>query len=141
MIKNLKLSLKLKKKRIGKYYSEGFVPTHTVDRAVAIIKKKQPYIDWIRNLPDSDNDSTLESINDDPSCYLIPTCGDTIEDIVEHLKAVSSEIFEMEMNGWWTEEGDWEKDLSWENFQKWFDFEISSFPIDLGEDEIYREEY
>lgn len=45
------------------------------------------------------------------------------------------------MGGWWTEEEDWEKDLSFENFNRWFDYEISSMPIDLGEHEIFREEY
>lgn len=65
-------------KRLSKFYSENFVPTHTVDRAVVVVKKKQPYMDWIRKLPDPDMETTLESINDDPSTYLIPSSEDNV---------------------------------------------------------------
>ena len=128
-----------KQARIDKYYSCGFVSSFTVDRAVVIIKKKQPFLDWANNLPDPDSDSTLESINSEPSTYLIQNDGD--DDLLDRLKCIAPEIFELEMNGWWIEEKDWESDKSWENFCKWFDFTISSLPIDLGEEDIFREEY
>ena len=79
-------------------------------------------------------------MNDEPTTYLIPAYEENYL-LFAHLSAVCHEIFVLEMNGWWTEEELWENDLSWENFNKWFDYEICSLPIDLGEDEIFREEY
>jgi hypothetical protein len=111
-----------------------------IDRAIVLIKKKNPYLEWVRNLPDPDLEIGLEELNQDPSSYLIPSSEED-DELLEHLKSVSSEIFKIEMNSWWTVESDWEKDLSWKNFKKWFDFEISSMPLDLGEDEIYREKF
>lgn len=126
--------------KLSKYYSENLVPTHTIDRTVVILRKKQPYIDWIRRLPDPDLETTLEEINREPSTYLIPSCEDNIG-LLAHLCSVCHEIFAVEMSGWWTDEQDWEKDLSFENFNCWFDYEISTLPIDLGEGEIFRNEY
>lgn len=126
--------------KLSKFYSENYVPSYTLDRAVIILKKKQPYIDWIRKLPDPDLETTLEEINSEPSTYLIPSSEDNIG-LVAYLNSVCHEIFAIEMGGWWTEEEDWEKDLSFENFNRWFDYEVSTLPIDLGEHEILREEY
>ncbi len=138
--KEHKKEFEKERKRLSKFYSEKYIPTHMVDRAVIVVKKKRPFIDWIRKLPDLDLEITLKSINEDPSTYLVPSCEDDVGQLA-YLSLICHEIFAIEMSGWWTEESAWEKDLSFENFNRWFDYEISSMPIDLGEDEIFREEY
>lgn len=128
------------RKTLTKHYSKNFVPSYEIDRAVIIIKKKKPFLDWIKNLPDSDLEITIDDLNSEPSTYLIPAYEENYL-LLAHLSAICHEIFVLEMNGWWTEEEVWEKDLSWENFNLWFEYDICSLPIDLGEGEIFREEY
>lgn len=128
------------KKEISNHYSKNLVPSFEIDRAVVIVKKKEPFLEWVKNLPIQDVKVDLNALNDEPTTYLIPAYEENYL-LFAHLSAVCHEIFVLEMNGWWTEEELWEKDLSWENFNKWFDYEICSLPIDLGEDEIFREEY
>lgn len=128
------------RKEISNHYSKNLVPSYEIDRAIVIVKKKEPFLKWVNNLPIQDVKVDLNALNDEPTTYLIPAYEENYL-LLAHLSAVCHEIFVLEMNGWWTEEELWEKDLSWENFNKWFDYEICSLPIDLGEDEIFREEY
>ena len=41
---------------------------HTIDRFVAIIKPKQPFLDWLESQPDWDMDTMLE----EPHSILLP---------------------------------------------------------------------
>jgi hypothetical protein len=111
-----------------------------VDRSIIIIQKKAPFLDWLRNLPDPDKKITLEELNDNPSCYLLPPFEEQKE-AEECLEEICEEIFREEMGAWHTEEGDWEADLSLANFRKWFDYKFSPMPVDLVEGEIEKEEY
>lgn len=128
------------KKRIEQFYPGGVVPLYTIDRAVVILKRRQPFLDWLKALPSEDLGETLESINEEPGCYLIPM-GEELEPMMENFKALIPEIFQIEMEAYWTDVHAWEKDLSWENFKKWFSYEICDMPIDMGEDEIFKDEY
>ena len=113
---------------------------YTINRAVVIIKMKKPYMDWVRKLPDSnsDFDITLDQLNAEPTCYLIPV-SETQTGLLNNLKKVSTEIFKEQMRSWWIDEQNWEQDLSWKNFKKWFDFEFCSLPFDLAKGEIFKE--
>ena len=50
---------------------------HTIDRFVAIIKPKQPFLDWLESQPDWDLDMTLEELRKDSNAYLIPEYDST----------------------------------------------------------------
>ncbi len=114
-------------------------PMYTLNRSIAILRKKQPYLNWVQNLPDPDHEISLKELNREPDCFLIPNF-ETDESHMNYVKKNCAFIFEEEMNSWWTDEKDWEKDLSWKNFQKWFDIEICSLPFDLVDKEIIRDE-
>jgi hypothetical protein len=123
------------------YYEKNeVIDAYTIDRAVITLIKKEPYLKWANSISDPDLVSTLEDLNSDPSTYLIPS-GESNVELLAHLCVLSKEIFEIELNGWSTDEKEWEKDKSWENFNKWFDYTISSMPIDLGRDEIERADF
>jgi hypothetical protein len=43
------------------------------NRSILIVRTKQPVLDWLRSLPDpEDETTTLEFINDDAPAYLLP---------------------------------------------------------------------
>lgn len=112
---------------------------HTINRAIVIVKMKEPYIDWIRKLPDPDFEITLDQINAEPTCYLIPAV-ETNAGLLNYLKKRSVEIFKEQMSSWWIDESDWEQDVTWKNFKRWFDFEFCSLAFDLGKNDIERED-
>ena len=117
-----------------------YSPIYMLDRVCVVIEKKTPYLNWIRNLPDPDLETSLEDLNREPSCYLIPNYEVSGDELEEYLQEMSIEVFEQEMASWWTEENDWEQDLSWENFSRWFGFKFISMVVDLGKHEIERVE-
>lgn len=43
-----------------------------VDRSVAVIKPKQPFLDWLNNMPDNDIDLSLDNLRADCTVLLIP---------------------------------------------------------------------
>ena len=105
------------------------------NRAVVLIERNQPFLDWLQGLPDPRPVSSLESVNDEPSSYLVSN-GIDGNDITEELKEVYHQIFEVEMNEWWTNKDDWEKTLSWSKFNEWFSYKICSMPYDLCVEKI-----
>lgn len=44
----------------------------TINRGVAIIKPKEPYLNWIRNLPDPDMEIGLKELRTDCTAVLVP---------------------------------------------------------------------
>jgi len=111
-----------------------------VDRWILIVKKKQPYLDWVRNLPYPDYEVTLQRLNTDSSAYLIPLFDDLRETegfIQRHYKV----IFEHELSGWHLGKQDWPQKRTYREFQRWFDIEIHSMTLDLVEGNIVKEEF
>ena len=43
-----------------------------VDRSVAVIKPKQPFVDWLNQVPDNDMELSLDSLRADCTVILIP---------------------------------------------------------------------
>lgn len=113
---------------------------YTINRAVVVIKPKQPFLDWVNSTEDEgDEDITLAEIQEDHSVYLVKS----YEEIGGHLKVlrvVYDEIFENELWGWCTDESLWPQKRDYATFKKWFDIEAHSLVFDLCEGDIVREE-
>ena len=58
----------------------------------------------------------------------------------EFLKDNYQNIFEKELNGWYTDSTLWPNDRSWKIFQEWFDYEIHTMVYGIGKDDIKFEE-
>jgi hypothetical protein len=103
-----------------------------LNRTLLVVRAKQPLLDWLRSLPDPEDDSTtLESINQDASAYLLPECCDDRErDAL--LRKVFRAVFDDQLNGWWTDEKHWPKKRAFPVFLEWFDLEWHSVIRDLG---------
>lgn len=101
-----------------------------VNRGVVIVKPKQPFVDWLRALPDP-TDTPLDELRADCNAYLIPEWESPAE-LERRLKRYCREIFEEELRGWWTLEEDWPKKRTWPVFSTWFDIECVAMVVNVG---------
>jgi len=43
-----------------------------LNRSIIIIKVKEPFLNWLRSLPEPENEITLDEINFENTAYLLP---------------------------------------------------------------------
>lgn len=102
-----------------------------LDRSLVVVRAREPLLHWLRSLPDPEDESTtLETLNEDPSAYLVPVYDDD-EERDDILRQAYDIIFEDQLAGWWTAEADWPQERTFEMFQAWFDVEWHSTVEDL----------
>ena len=105
-----------------------------VERSVAIIKPKQPFLEWIRGtISDAPQELTLDSIRIDCNSYLIPEVEE-IEDGINFIDDKFADLFSLELASWTEDENIWPGNLTLKMFWEWFDVEIHPTMIDLTED-------
>ncbi len=109
-----------------------------VNRAVAIIKPRQPYLDWAKSLPGPADDVTLDELRTDCTAILIPDF-DTPAKSEAFIAGRAGNLFEMELEAWDRDPTTWPKDRSYQAFREWFDVEIHSIVLDATDDDIVRE--
>ncbi len=102
-----------------------------IDRSILIIRAKEPFLDWLHSLPDPNPDRyTLDEINRDQSAYLLPEYED--DNKRENLiKKYFKQIFEEQLNGWWTDPEAWPSKRDLKTFKEWFEVEFHSVVLDL----------
>ena len=113
----------------------------SVNRSMMMITVKQPYVDWANSLPDRSADEKkhphkIESLNEDPICYLIPEIAmyDDFEAYIEHAWIM---LFELQLSGWTTDNKLWPQLRTLKMFNDWFDVRCSSLILDLwGKDQL-----
>ncbi len=99
-----------------------------LNRTALIFRPAQPYIDWARSLPDTDEISP--NIDGEQTVYLVEEIydDDHLEDI---LKQIYSTIFEQELQGWYLDESLWPKKRTFSMFKEWFTIEYHTCIQDL----------
>jgi len=112
---------------------------YTIDRAVAIIRPKQPFIDWANKLPDAKDRVSLDDFQDDCLAVLIAEY-DTDEEAKEHIDEIWEDIFENELMGWSTNISWWPRKRTKKIFWRWFDVKFHSVVIDQSRRAIEGEE-
>ncbi len=111
----------------------------SVNRTVVVIRPKQPFVDWLNSVPGENSDNTLEDISTENTTFLIPEF-DFVQDSLECVKEIYSDIFRFELFGWYTDDELWPRNRTWEMFQEWFEIEINSEVFDLVDEAIKKEE-
>lgn len=104
-----------------------------VDRSVAIVQPKAPFLKWIENLPGSGIDITLEQLRTDSTVYLIPDFED-IEEALTSIDHLHQKIFEAELSEWSDDVDTWPKHRTLKLFWEWFDVSLHSIVVDTSED-------
>lgn len=113
---------------------------YSIDRSAAIIRPKQPFVDWANQLPDAEWKVSLDTFKDDCHVILIANYDGGDEGALEQINDMCLDLFEEELFGWCTYEQWWPKNRTKEMFWEWFDVELHSLIIDPYEDPIKKGE-
>ena len=114
-----------------------------VNRNALILRYKDPAVRWINEADPSPDgqDITLTDVNEERTVYLIDDrIGDDPRSFERWLRKNYEEIFEMELDGWYTDPKLWPQDRSLALFRAWFDVELHTVLVDLGAGEMYDDE-
>lgn len=111
---------------------------YVIDRNLAVIKPKQPFLDWLCKTPGNEVDLTLEQLRIDCTALLIPEFEEP-EDAVSFIDEIAVELFEAELGSWVDDASHWPKDRSLAAFWSWFDVEIHGTVVDLVDEEVPAE--
>lgn len=104
-----------------------------VNRSVAVIKPKKPFLDWLNTAPDNEVELTLDNIRADCNVLLLPDF-DEPEEAVTYIDDLYEQLFEMELAAWYEDTQLWPKQRSLKLFWEWFDVELHSTVIDTVAD-------
>jgi len=66
---------------------------YTINRSIAIIRPKQPFLDWANQLPDTELKSSLDDFKTDCLAILIAEYG-TDEEAKGHINEIYEDIFD-----------------------------------------------
>ncbi|WPR70664.1 hypothetical protein SLW70_12050 [Flavobacterium sp. NG2] len=97
------------------------------NRSAITISYKAPFVDWNNQLtPDFQMDAGMLG---ESKTYLTK---EDFEDANQLIKKYCKTIFELELEGIWTDENDWPQKRDFKTFCEWFHFEVSDWVVDLG---------
>ena len=107
-----------------------------LNRAALILPYKQPFVDWINAADPSPSSDpvTLAEVNLEHTVYLIEVEDE--EDLAHWLKRHHHEIFEEELNGWYTDPKLWPRDRSLRVLKEWCALELHTVVLDFGDSPI-----
>ncbi len=103
-----------------------------LNRAVLIVRPRQPYLDWAASLDDS---GLLPDVTGEQTVYLVPEF-ETDDEAQQVLEMVFAGVFANELWGWHTDEAAWPQQRDFETFLLWFSIELHSVIEDLCGDEL-----
>ena len=112
----------------------------SINRLVAIIKPREPFLRWLESHPDWDLDMTLEELRADCTALLIPEFDDN-EQARSYIEVNCRIVFEMQLNGWYTDPAMWPEKRNLSIFRQWFHVEIHSTAVDTLNEGIRKDAY
>lgn len=110
--------------------------TLMLNRAVLVVRPKQPFLDWAAQLDDS---GLVPNAEGEQTVYLIPQFDDD-DEAQKVLDRVFAEVFERELFGWHTDESAWPRKRTLALFREWFTVELHSVVEDLCDYELLDDE-
>jgi len=81
---------------------------------------------------------TLAEVNQEHTVYLVEVEDE--DELAEWLARHHAELFEQELNGWYTDPALWPRDRSLEKLQEWCSFELHTVVVDAGESPLQDDE-
>lgn len=130
----------MKTPKKGEVIHLGTPPSYIVDRCALIVWAKEPFLDWLNQLPDNEpgHSYTLAQVNDEPCLYLLPPYS--FDDEKEELLAlVKPTVFAKQLEGWCTNPDWWPRIPFDKEFDAWFEYEMPSLVLDLVDSPIDRD--
>ncbi len=111
-----------------------------INRTVAVIKPRRPFLDWLKGMPDWDLKLTLNQLRQEECTALLIPDFLYLDEAREFVEALHPVLFEMELEGWYLDKKLWPKGRNLKMFREWFDIELHSMAIDVVGGPIRREE-
>jgi hypothetical protein len=111
-----------------------------INRAAVILKYRKPAVRWINEAdPYHDNPGiTRSAANQERTVYLIRDEDSDSPVILERWLTLNyRQLFEAELESWYTDPTLWPQELTWRLFQEWFDVECHSVVVDTVGGDIY----
>lgn len=108
-----------------------------VNRVALIVRPKRRFAEWVNSLDKDEGPPSfdLDSQRNNPTIYLVSTIGPEVPDLSELVDTYALEIFEAELEGWWTDEAHWPANRNPHIFRDWFDVSLSDLAWDMDETE------
>lgn len=101
-----------------------------IDRGVAIVRPKQPFLDWINDSAGFAEPVTFQDLMEDCTAILVPDL-DTLDETREFLEPMKPMLLELELDGWIRDRSEWPEERTGELFDAWFDIEVHSMVWDV----------
>jgi len=111
-----------------------------IDRSVAVIKPKQPFVDWANSVGDEEEQYSIFDFSTDCSIILLPVV-DSDEHAEGFIKDIFQDLFELELSSWMANDETWPENITYKMFLEWFDVEYHSMVFDSLEDDTEKEAY
>jgi hypothetical protein len=111
-----------------------------INRAIAVIKPRQPYVDWASSLPGDPDELSLDDLRRDCTAVLLPEFDTPVESEA-FIASIAAELFEAELDAWYRDRTTWPLARDYRVFQEWFDVEIHTIVLDAGKSAIRREDF
>ncbi|XZG71753.1 hypothetical protein ACTSKR_07830 [Chitinibacteraceae bacterium HSL-7] len=108
---------------------------YIVDRAAAVVRPNQPFLEWLNALPGSELKLELEDVRSDCTVLLIPEISEP-EDGIAYIDDIFERIFAMELASWIEDESLWPAKRSLQLFWEWFDVEIHLGVLDSVDEDL-----
>ena len=114
------------------------------NRGAVMLRYREPAVRWINAAdPYSDNPGmTLGAVNRERPVYLISDAYTySLATMYSWVRRNYRQLFEAELEGWYTDSALWPQERTFELFQAWFDVECHSEVIDMAEGDIYEDAF
>ncbi|TDR80351.1 VacJ [Paludibacterium purpuratum] len=112
-----------------------------VNRSVAILRPKQPFLDWLKSLPGGfETEPTLHDLRENGNALLVPAVDD-LDELAEFIAENCIEMFEAELADWCEEDKLWPQQRSQALFERWFDIEVHGVVTDLVAEPLERDRF
>jgi hypothetical protein len=108
-----------------------------INRMLAIVRPKQPFLDWFQACPDPPGNVTLEELRREATAFLIPEFLETGQ-AQKHVRKIHQRIFEELLDGWYRDPDLWPAERGYIEFKAWFDVEIYEMVLDTVDERILK---
>ncbi|MCL4871486.1 MAG: hypothetical protein KJ063_21210 [Anaerolineae bacterium] len=110
-----------------------------INRGAIVVRVKQPFIDWLNQLPDTTTPYTADDFKEDCTVLLIPDFP-SLEEMEAFINPLKPDLFEEELLNYSDNPRLWPDDLTARRFDAWFDLEVHSIVYDAAATPIVVEE-
>lgn len=111
----------------------------TINRSVAVIRPREPYIQWALSV-DQKALHLEETLRSQVSVYLVPPDPREAQQTA-HLSRWFADVFENELESWFSATSTWPDHMNFDLFQEWFEVDTNSMVTDLVNGPLCHDEW